>query len=67
MRDQVVRAIRRDHPDYVPLIIWNQDFDQSDIVYGEIQKHFLEKIETIQNGDFIGREKMRPWANRESP
>ena len=41
MRDQVVRAIRRDHPDYVPLIIWNQDFDQSDIVYGEIQKHFL--------------------------
>jgi uroporphyrinogen decarboxylase len=41
MRDQVIRAIRRDHPDYVPLIIWNQDFDQSDIVYGEIQKHFL--------------------------
>ena len=41
MRDQVVRAIRRDHPDYVPLIIWNQDFDQSDIVYSENQKHYL--------------------------
>ncbi|NLJ50508.1 MAG: hypothetical protein GX428_13145, partial [Candidatus Atribacteria bacterium] len=41
MRDQVIRAIRRDHPEYVPLFIWNQDHDQSDIVYGEIQKHFL--------------------------
>ncbi|MCX6089711.1 MAG: hypothetical protein NTX88_04975 [Candidatus Atribacteria bacterium] len=41
MRDQVVRAIQRNHPDYVPLFIWNQDFEQSDIVFGEIQKHFL--------------------------
>ncbi len=40
MREQVIRAIRRNNPDYLPLIIWNRDYEQSDIVYGEIQKHF---------------------------
>ncbi|MCX6090578.1 MAG: hypothetical protein NTX88_09485 [Candidatus Atribacteria bacterium] len=40
MRERVIRAIQRNKPDCVPLLIGNRDWDQSDIVFGEIQKHF---------------------------
>ncbi len=67
MRDQVIRAIRREHPDYVPLIIWNQDYDQSDIVYGEIQKHFLGKNRDYSEWGFFWSRKDETMGQPREP
>lgn len=39
-RDEVLRAIRRTGPAYVPIYFFNQDFDRSDIVAMDVQHHF---------------------------
>ncbi len=38
--DQVVKAIRFEGPDYVPVYLFNRDFQDSDIVSFDIQHHF---------------------------
>lgn len=39
-KDQVIKAIKMQGPDYVPLFFFNKDKDQSDIIQVDIQKHF---------------------------
>ena len=39
-RDQVMKAIEFDEPDYVPVYLFNRDFQDSDIVSFDIQHHF---------------------------
>ncbi|MBN1836855.1 MAG: hypothetical protein JW820_13450 [Spirochaetales bacterium] len=43
--EQVRRAIHRRWPDYVPLLFFNQDKDQSDIVVVDVVRHFLGAAE----------------------
>jgi|Deesub1362A_J573_1020465.scaffolds.fasta_scaffold02773_2 hypothetical protein len=40
-RDEVLKAIHRRGPAYVPIYFFNKDQDQSDIVAVEVQHHFL--------------------------
>jgi len=40
-RDEVIMAIHRQGPSYVPIYFFNRDQDQSDIVALEVQRHFL--------------------------
>jgi uroporphyrinogen decarboxylase len=39
-RDQVLKAIAFQNPDYVPVYYFNKDQDQSDLVAFEVQRHF---------------------------
>lgn len=39
-KEQVVKAINMQGPEYVPLFFFNKDKDQSDIIQIDIQKHF---------------------------
>ena len=39
-RDQVIGAIEFNGPDYVPVYLFNRDFQDSDIVSFDIQRHF---------------------------
>ena len=39
--EQVRRAIHRQGPDYVPLLFFNQDKEQSDIVVVDVVRHFM--------------------------
>lgn len=40
-RDEVIKAITRAGPAYVPIYFFNRDQDESDIVAFEVQRHFL--------------------------
>ena len=40
-RDEVIKAIHRQGPSYVPIYFFNRDQDQSDIVAFDVQRHFL--------------------------
>lgn len=39
-KNQVLKAVKFQGPDYVPLFFFNKDKDQSDIIQVDIQKHF---------------------------
>jgi len=39
-KTQVIKAIKMEEPDYVPVFFFNKDKDQSDIIQVDIQKHF---------------------------
>ena len=39
-KEQVIKAIKRQKPEYVPVFFFNKDKDQSDIIQVDIQKHF---------------------------
>ena len=43
--EQVRRAIHRRGPDYVPLLFFNQDKEQSDIVVVDVVRHFMGAAE----------------------
>jgi hypothetical protein len=43
--EQVRRAIHRQGPDYVPLLFFNQDKEQSDIVVVDVVRHFMGAAE----------------------
>jgi len=43
--EQVRRAIQRQGPDYVPLLFFNQDKEQSDIVVIDVVRHFMGAAE----------------------
>lgn len=38
---QVRKAIRREDPDYVPILFFNKDKDQSDIIMIDVVRHFM--------------------------
>jgi uroporphyrinogen decarboxylase len=40
-REEVIKAIRRQSPSYVPVYFFNRDQDESDIVAFEVQRHFI--------------------------
>jgi uroporphyrinogen decarboxylase len=43
--EQVRRAIRRQGPEYVPLLFFNQDKEQSDIIVVDVVRHFMGPAE----------------------
>jgi uroporphyrinogen decarboxylase len=51
-RDEVIKAIRRTGPSYVPVYFFNRDQDQSDIVAIEVQRHFMGPGKDISEWGF---------------
>ena len=51
--EQVRRAIHRQGPDYVPLLFFNQDKEQSDIVVVDVVRHFMGTAEDRSEWGFV--------------
>lgn len=51
-RNQVLKAVTFQNPDYVPIYYFNQDQDQSDVVAFEVQQHFLGPEKDVSEWGF---------------
>ncbi len=66
-REQVLRAMRFQRPDYVPIYFFNRDQDRSDIVSFDIQRHFLGPGADRSEWGFTWRRLDRTMGQPESP
>ncbi len=50
--EQVKKAIHRNNPDYVPVLFFNSDKDQSDIILIDVVRHFMGEKEDMSEWGF---------------
>lgn len=51
-KEQVKKAIKFQNPDYVPILFFNKDFDQSDIIIVDVVRHFMGNGKDISEYGF---------------
>lgn len=51
--ENVNKAINRDNPNYVPILFFNKDKDQSDIILIDVVRHFMGEREDLSEWGFV--------------
>lgn len=52
-RQQVIRAIERTGPDYVPILFYNRDFEKSDLIVIDVVHHFQGPGKNLSEYGFV--------------